>query len=79
MPFFVFAYLPDILMRISPVDVFISHFPPDAVSGTLTFPVEAFATKIFSDLSVPVTSPVDVLTVICAAISSIGPTPPQDV
>lgn len=40
----------------------ISHFPPDAVLGTLTFPVEVSVIKIFSESRLPVTLSVLVLT-----------------
>ena len=55
------------MIWISPVDVVISHLPPETVSGTFIWPVDDFAINTFSVQSVPVTSPVEVLTVICAA------------
>ena len=50
----------------SPVDVVISHFPPDAVFGTSTVPVPLFAEKALSLSRLPVTLPVLVLTKISA-------------
>ena len=43
------------------------HLPPEEVFGTSTLPVDAFASNIFSDLSVTKTSPVEVFISISAA------------
>ena len=43
-----------------PVPVLTLHVPPEVVSGTFTFPVEAFAINILSLSKLPITLPVDV-------------------
>ena len=49
------------------MEVVISHFPPEAVSGTWTVPVDVLAANIFSERSVPFISPVEVFREICLA------------
>ena len=60
-------YRPAIVRWISPVEVVILQIPPDSVAGTLTEPAEVLVTNIFSVRSVPVTFPVEVLTLILPA------------
>ena len=65
-----------ILILISPVLVIISHLPPVVVLGTSTSPVSLLAINIFSERSVPLTSPVSFLTKISAASERSNSTSP---
>ena len=58
-------YSNEILM--SPVEVTISHRPPEAEAGRHTSPVEVVVTNTFSERKDPKTSPVEVFTKISAA------------
>ena len=56
-----------IFKMMSPVSVSTSHVPPVVLLGTSIFPVSVSAKKILSVRSVPVTLPVSVSTLSCAA------------